>query len=98
MLKSILADFNINLLNTKKKDTASNFFKYNNCTCFFSEITLLTRFTDRTGTLIDNFFCKVSEISLKSSPGILIDKFSDHQPYFTSVDLKPLHDSPYITL
>ena len=67
---------------------------------FFPEITLPTRFTDRTGTLIDNFFCKVSEISLKSSPGILINKFSDHQPYFTSFDLKPLHDSPpkFITI
>ena len=67
---------------------------------FFPEITLPTRFTDRTGTLIDNFFWKVSKISLKSSPGILIDKFSDHQPYFTLFDLKPLHDSPpkFITI
>ena len=37
---------------------------------------------------------------LTTSPGILIDKFSDHQPYFTSFDLKPLHDSPpkFITI
>ena len=91
----LAGDFNINLLNTKNKDTASNFFITITAHSFFSEMTLPTRFTDRTGTLINNFFCKVSEKSLKSSPGILIDKFSDHQPYFTS-----LHDSPptFITI
>ena len=96
----LAGDFNINLLNIKNKDTASNFFNTITAHGFFPEITLPTRFTDRTGTLIDNFFYKVSEISLKSSPGILIDKFSDHQPYFTSFDLKPLHDSPpkFITI
>ena len=90
----LAGDFNINLLNIKNKDTASNFFNTITAHVFFPEITLPTRFTDRTGTLIDNFFRKVSEISPKSSPGILIDKFSDHQPYFTSFDLKLLHDSP----
>ena len=61
---------------------------------FFPEISLPTRFTDRTGTLIDNFFCKVSEISLKSSPGILIDTFLDHQPKFNKQKHKK---TPWIT-
>ena len=93
---NLAGDFNINLLNIKNKDTASNFFNTITAHGFFPEITLPTRFTDRKGTLIDNFFCKVLETSLKSSPGILMGKFSDHQPYFTSFDLKPLHDSPHM--
>ena len=40
------------------------------------------------------------QASLKSPPGILIDTFADHPPYFISFDLKPLHVSPpkFITI
>ena len=34
------------------------------------------------GTLIDNFFCKLSKSTIYTIPGILINTFSDHQPYF----------------
>ena len=64
------------------------------------EITLPTRFSHRTGTLIDNFLCKLSDISLKSKPGILVDRFSDHQPYFMSINLRTVNIIPhkYITI
>ena len=64
------------------------------------EITLPTRFSHRTGTLIDNFLCKLSEISLKSKSGILVDRFSDHQPYFMSINLRTVNIIPhrYITI
>ncbi len=34
-------------------------------------------------TLIDNSFCKLTEETLDTTSGVLIKKFSDHQPYFT---------------
>ena len=34
------------------------------------------------GTLTDNFFCKLSKSTIYTIPGILINTFSDHQPYF----------------
>ena len=51
----LAGDFNINLLNIKNKE-ASIFFNTITAHGFFRDITLPTRFTDRTGTLIDNFF------------------------------------------
>ncbi len=50
---------------------------------FYPKITMPTRFSNRHGTLIDNLFCKLIENSLNTTSGILIKKFSDHQPYFT---------------
>ncbi len=42
-----------------------------------------TRFSNKHGILIDNLFCILTENSLNTTSGILIKKFSDHQPYFT---------------
>ena len=62
---------------------------------FTPKITLPTRFSNKHGTLIDNCFCKLSEKSLSSDSGILIKKFSDHQPYFTIFDIKhEIHHPP----
>ena len=46
------------------------------------QITLPTRFTETKGTLIDNTFCKLLTPTNINSAGILINKFSDHQPCF----------------
>ena len=88
----IAGDFNINLLDIKIKDSVSTFFNTFTSHGYLPEITLPTRFSDRRGTLIDNFLCTFSDVSLKSKSGILIDKFSDHQPYFTSVNLRPPYE------
>ena len=50
-------------------------------------ITLPTRFSTYRGTLIDNFISKYSDTMFNAVSGILLDKFSDHQPYFTSLEL-----------
>ena len=42
------------------------------------------------GSLIDNFFCKLSTASLEATTGILINQFSDHLPYFLFLNLKSL--------
>ena len=49
---------------------------------FYPKITLPTRLTNNNGTLIDNILCKLTECTLDTTSGILIDKLSDHQPYF----------------
>ena len=40
----------------------------------FLQTTFPTRFTRANGTLIDNFFCKLSQSMLQSAAGILINK------------------------
>ena len=91
-------DFNINLLDIKTK--VSTFYNSFTTIVFLLEITLPTRFSHRTGTLIDNFLCKLSYISLKSKSGILVDRLSDHQPYFMSLNLRTVNIIPhkYITI
>ena len=69
----IAGDFNINLLDLKTNDKVLAFYNYFTTIGFLSEITLPTRFSHRTDTLIDNFLCKLSDISLKSKSGILVD-------------------------
>ncbi len=49
---------------------------------FYPKITLPTRLSNKHGTLIDNFLCKLTETIFDTTSGILIKKFSDHQPYF----------------
>ena len=49
---------------------------------YFPKITLPTRLTARSGTLIDNIYVKLSEQSISATSGIFTSKLSDHQPYF----------------
>ncbi len=50
---------------------------------FYPKITLPTRFSLKQGTLIDNFYSKLTDNTLDTTLGILIKNISDHQPYFT---------------
>ncbi len=64
---------------------------------FYPKITLPTRLSNKHGTLIDNFLCKLTETIFDTTSGILFKKFSYHQPYFTILkniihkDHKPKH-------
>ena len=86
----IACDFNINLLKLNENDIYSSYFDSLISHSLFPQITFPTRFTRTNGTLIDNFFCKLSQSMLESTTGILIKKLSDHQPYFmlTNTSLK----------
>ena len=96
----IAGDFNINLLDIKTKDKVLAFYNSFTTIGFLPEKTLPTLFSHRTGTLIDNCLCKLSDISLKSKSGILVDRLSDHQPYFMSLNLRTVNIIPhkYITI
>ncbi len=45
---------------------------------FYNKITLSTRFSNKHGTLIHNFFCKLSESTIDTTSGILYKKISNH--------------------
>ena len=79
----LAGDFNINLLKLNENEVYSNFFDTLVSHSLYTQIILPTRFTRTNGTLIDNFFCKLSILyNLESPAGIFTKQFSDHQPYF----------------
>ena len=94
----LAGDYNINMLKINEQEHCSTFFDMLTSFSLFPQITLPTRFTTRTGTLIDNFFCNLTKRILQSTAGILIKKFSDHQPYFMFVNttLKEDHTTKFI--
>ena len=82
----IAGDYNINLWDVHNKDVVANYFTSVIAQGFIPLITFPTRFSELRGTLIDNFLYKISARSSNTTSGIMIRKFSDHQPYFTCLD------------
>ena len=82
----IAGDFNINLLKIHEKPLFNDYFDAITAISFLPNITLPTRFFDRNGTLIDNFLCKLSNRISQASAGILMNRISDHLPYFITLD------------
>ena len=82
-----LGDINIDLLDDSKSNTyLNNYFAKNVIPC----ITIPTRITARSATIIDHIFVKIPPklIQIKCSSGNLITDLSDHLPNFTFLDLK----------
>ena len=94
----ICADFNIDLLKLYTKQHYNMFFDIIISSGFYPKITLPTRITDRSSTLIDNILTNVYDDNHIS--GILINKISDHQPIFTCNNrVSPLcSESKYIQI
>ena len=86
------------MLKINEQEHCSTFFDMSTSFSLFPQITFPTRFTTRTGTLIDNFFCNLTKRILQSTAGILIKKCSDHQQYFMFVNttLKEDHTTKFI--
>ncbi len=78
----VAGNFNINLLQINDRNVFSEYFDMFTSHSFYPKITLPTRLSNNLATLIDNFFCKLTETTLDTTSGILIKMFSDHQPYF----------------
>ena len=100
-LAFILGDININLLdeNSEKVDTyIGNLFENNFIPC----ITMPTRITNHSATLIDHIFVKPPKKLLqnKCSSGNLFSDISDHLPNFTLFDIKipKITDRPFTRL
>ena len=69
---------------------------------FIPTITIPTRITDSTVTLIDHIFVKLpkSKINNKITAGNLLCDISDHLPNFIiiNIDVKKTNERPYIRL
>ncbi len=79
-------DYNIDLLKINEKHKISDYFDMLIEHSFCPKITVPTRLTNTKATLIDNLWCRLSETTLNITAGVLINKFSDHQPYFMLLD------------
>ena len=97
----IMGDININLLeenDSKVNNYLNNFFANNFIPC----ITLPTRITHHSATLIDHIFIKTPKklVQNKCSSGNLIADIADHLPNFTFLDIKTpsIKNRPYIRL
>ena len=79
----LTGDFNMNLLNFGKKRGTHQFLElfHNNYT---PQITLPTRITDRSATLIDNIFLNTQRH--KQTSGNITTSISDHLPQFTILE------------
>ena len=78
---TVVGDFNINRLQINEREKFSELFDMMWTNSFFPKITLPTRYSTHTCSLIDQMFCKVphkQEIDISSS--IIISSISDHFP------------------
>ena len=82
----LVGDFNIDLLKINVKSYAKDFFDIIMTNGFLPKITMPTRLTDTSGTLIDNCFIKITDKFSETTAGILYQNLSDHQPYFVTLD------------
>ena len=82
----LVGDFNIDLLKLKEKSIINDYFETILSNSFIPKITLPTRITNNTATLIDNIFSKLSDISSSSIAGVVLVNISDHLPCFLSLD------------
>ena len=81
-------------MDVHNREKVGNYIKSVTAQGFIPLITFPTRFSDLHGTLIDIFLYKISARSSNTTSGIMIRKFSDHQPYFTCLDLKSRYMKP----
>ena len=77
-------DMNVDILKHDVDDICSSFVTSLASLGFFPCISLPTRITSHSATLIDNFFC--NDPSFVKSPAVLVHDISDHLPITVSVD------------
>ena len=82
----VCGDYNIDLLKVKTNKHYCEYFDEIISQSFSPKITLLTRITEHSNTLIDNIF--TSNIDERQSSGILFNQISDHQMIFTLIENK----------
>ena len=82
----ITGDFNIDLLKVNDRLKVGDYFDLFCTNGFYPKITLPTRFSRDSCTLIDQLFCKLSTETITSTAGILISSISDHLPYCITIN------------
>ena len=81
----LTGDFIINLLKVHQRPIIGEFFDSLTSKGIYPHITLPTRLAEKSGSLIDNFFCKFSTVMEDITARILISGISDHFPYCLSI-------------
>ena len=82
----ITGDFNLDLLKYQENRHIDGFLEMIITCGYVPKITLPTRLGQYRNTLIDNMFVKISNSSLQTNSGILLNEISDHLPYFVIID------------
>ena len=80
-------DYNANLLHMSTKENFQELFDMFVSRGILPKITLPTRFSSRSATLIDNIYCKLPHGNKKETSGIFVSKISDHFPVFTCQEI-----------
>ena len=75
-------DWNINLLKLNERLAFADFLDLMFSSSLCPKITLPTRFSHYSASLIDNIYCKIDESTINSTSGIILTGISDHLPYF----------------
>lgn len=83
---AIAGDFNIDLLKINEKSIFNEYFETVVSHGFIPKITLPTRITSHSSTLIDNILVKLSKNFSPTTSGVLFSNISDHMPCFISLD------------
>ena len=84
----ITGDFNIDLLKLTNREKFQEFFDLLTSSDFIPLITLPTRFSTHTATLIDQIYCKHSNSLPIPQSGILYSNISDHFATFSCLNHK----------
>ena len=83
----VAGDFNIDLLQINERYKYQKYFDVFVTNALFPLITLPTRVSKHSSTLIDQLFCKLKDVRKLNSSGIIKSNLSDHFPYFAVVDI-----------
>ena len=90
---TIVGDFNMNLLQINEREKFDEFFDLMCTNIFFPKITLPTRSSKRSCTLIDQMFCKLPHLDHANiSSAIIMSNISDHFPCLVKLEI--LKDKP----
>ena len=83
----VAGDFNIDLLQINERHKYQKYFDVFVTNGLFPRITLPTRVSKHSCTLIDQLFCKLKDVRKLDFSGITKTDLSDHFPYFTALDI-----------
>ena len=85
---AIVGDFNINLLQINEREKFEEFFDLMCTNNFFPKITLPTRSSKKSCTLIDQMFCKSPHLDHTNiSSSIIMSTISDHFPCLVKLEI-----------
>ena len=81
----LAGDYNINLLKINEREGFAEFLDRMTNSSFFPTITLPTRFSSYSCSLLDNIYHFQTKKYMESKSGIIFTDISDHLPCFTSI-------------